>query len=291
MALSENQLETWSNQGSVTGSANTYNSIKVALESYTWPSTMNHIVYLQGSYGNSTNIRGNSDVDVVVETEWVFYNNLSEDEKRVLQLTPGKYTWNEFRAEVVKALISYYGASQVDTSKNKSIKLLANSNRLAADIVPCAKYRKYSNYSVIAEGITFWTMNNGTQIINYPKIHKENGIIKNDEKHTNGWFKPTVRIFKNMKEKIISDDPSLAGKYPSYFVENLLYNVPNYCFGTSYQSTVIAILKYLVESYKNESINNFVCQNAQENLFGSNSTQWNKSDCLSLIEKSINLMS
>ena len=75
MAISEQQLSSWSSLGAQQGSAVTYKSIKLALERHNWPQGMDHHVYLQGSYTNHTNIRGDSDVDVVVETQSVFYHN------------------------------------------------------------------------------------------------------------------------------------------------------------------------------------------------------------------------
>jgi len=290
MNISEDQLEVYAKLGATVGSANTYESIKNALLSYSWPSYINHIIYLQGSYANSTNIRGNSDVDVVIETEWVFYSNLTEVEKQHLNLLDASYTWHEFRNEVVNALVSYYGANQVDSTKNKSIKLRKNSNRLPADIIPCASYRKYSTQFNYVSGITFRTMDTNTQIINYPKLHKASGIDKNNEYNTKGWFKPTVRIFKNIKERIIENNSLLKGKYPSYFVENLVYNIPNHLFGNSYLKTIVYSLEYLIDSYNNDSWDDYICQNKQEKLFGYSTTQWNKDDAFSLISEMINFI-
>ena len=57
MPIPESQLETWSHQGSITQSSNTYNTIKNVLEASTTPyAGKNFKVFLQGSYGNDTNI-------------------------------------------------------------------------------------------------------------------------------------------------------------------------------------------------------------------------------------------
>ena len=66
MAIPEAQLDTWSAQGSITQSKNTYASIKGVLESANSPYYQRSFVsFLQGSYGNDTNIYADSDVDVV----------------------------------------------------------------------------------------------------------------------------------------------------------------------------------------------------------------------------------
>ena len=68
----------------MTSSAVTYTSIKAALDAHTWPDGMKYEPYLQGSYANFTNIRGNSDVDIVVELISVAYSDLTEAQKNAL---------------------------------------------------------------------------------------------------------------------------------------------------------------------------------------------------------------
>ncbi len=75
MAISESQLVTWSHQGATTSSANTYNSIKTCIDGVNWNADISYDIYLQGSYKNSTNIRANSDVDVVIEFQSIFHSN------------------------------------------------------------------------------------------------------------------------------------------------------------------------------------------------------------------------
>ena len=90
MAIPEDRLKVWANQGATEGSKNTYTSIKAALDGYSWPEGMKPDIYLQGSYANSTNIRGNSDVDVVAEMTCVYYSNLTEADKPRVGWTPRK---------------------------------------------------------------------------------------------------------------------------------------------------------------------------------------------------------
>ena len=78
MGIPESQLERWSSIGAQQRSAATYRSIQTALAAHDWPRYMDHDVYLQGSYPNHTNIRGDSDVDDVVETSRAFYHNVAE---------------------------------------------------------------------------------------------------------------------------------------------------------------------------------------------------------------------
>ncbi len=279
--IPESQLETWSHQGAITSAKATADSVKNALNSYTgWPTDISFEVYLQGSYKNDTNIRGDSDVDVVAQLNSTFYHNLSEDQKRTLELSSASYNWSDFRADVLKVLKNYYGQSQI-IEGNKSLKIKAGNGRLPADVIPCAQYKRYktvNSYDYI-EGISFWTKNESRQVINYSKLHYDNGVLKH--KNTNSWYKPVVRLFKNSRGYIARDAT------PSYFLECLLYNVPSSKFGTSYGNTFCNIVNWLNET----SLDNFVCQNEQSKLFGLTREQWNTNQAKIFIKNAISLWS
>lgn len=166
MAIPEIQLQTWSNIGATTSSANTYNSIKTCIEGHNWNDDVSFDIYLQGSYRNSTNIRGDSDVDVVVEFESVFYSNKEKLPSEQLKdfneyYSDGKYTLSSFKEAIIKRLKNYYGDNYVKVGNN-SIRVLANSGRLDCDVICCAEYREYKSFSKnntsnYTNGIVFWT--------------------------------------------------------------------------------------------------------------------------------------
>ena len=123
---------------------------------------MTYDFYLQGSYRNDTNIRGDNDVDVVLElTSTINYDasSLSQYDRSSLAASfqPVTYDWNDFRRETLKALEGGLGSGMV-TQGNKSIKLKADPPRLAADVVVCMEHRRYSSLYSYAEGITFWAL-------------------------------------------------------------------------------------------------------------------------------------
>lgn len=265
MAIPESQLEIWAKQGAVITAKATADSVKNALNSFSgWPEGTDFDVYLQGSYKNDTNIRGDSDVDVVAQLNSVYYNNLSEAQKAMLQLSSASYNWAQFKTDVIRVLRDYYGQSQI-TEGNKSIKIKPESGRLSADVIVSTKYRQFRTVDIndYVEGMCFWTKNDNRQIINFPIMHYDNGVSKNQ--NCNGKYKPVVRLFKNFRGRITGDVT------PSYFLECLLYNVPNSNYGTSYQRTFCAIADWLSET----DYSKFVCQNEQSNLFGPTPEQWN----------------
>jgi hypothetical protein len=80
----------------------------------------------------------------------------------------------------------------------------ANGSRRDADVVVCANFRRYYKFESFAnenyaEGICFFTPD-GTRIENFPKQHSANCTTKHQ--NTDQWYKPTVRIFKNIRNRI-----------------------------------------------------------------------------------------
>lgn len=299
MKIDEQQLEVWAKQGAETPAKNTADSIKSALNYYTWPEGVSFETYLQGSYKNSTNIRGDSDVDVVCQLSSVFKSNTREFSQKQLELynemySNATYSWFNFKDDVLRRLKKYFGDENVTEGK-KSLKIAASSSRLPADVVVSMNYRKYKNlvskydYNFI-EGMTFYIPSENRWVVNFPKEHYQNGVNKNSSSNTNGWFKPTVRILKNIRHYLVHNNLLDKKKAPSYFLEGLTYNIPNNSFGNSYTTTLLAILKYCLARLNSNDIDSFVCQNEQLKLFGNSPEQWNIPDLLEYLSKTIDLL-
>ena len=92
MPIPESQLKTWAHQGAVATAKATHESIRNALTASASPiQDKNFEIYLQGSYKNSTNIRGNSDVDIVVQLTSTFQRDLSALSAPEIALYPASY--------------------------------------------------------------------------------------------------------------------------------------------------------------------------------------------------------
>jgi len=298
MAILESQLSTWANQGSIKMSSSTYESVKNCIDSISWKSDVTYKIYLQGSYKNSTNIYGNSDVDIVVELTKIFSSNtsnLDEVGKAVHNaLGPAKYTLEGFKKSIVEKLKKNYGKENIDLG-SKAIKIDGNTSRLDADVVVCNTYKKYlkNNSSKIlnaTKGIIFNDSDNGDNIINYPKVHYGNGVNKNEQNRTNGNYKSTARIFRNIKATLVNSGTIGSDSAPSYFVECLIYNGKDEFFRqNTYQLRVSNLLKQFVNDFTDNSVDNYVCQNEQRKLFGAGKQQWNKDDAEKLLVQIIKL--
>lgn len=274
MPISELQLETWSKQGAITQSANTYATICRALEDSTAPyAGKEYEIFLQGSYCNDTNVYADSDVDVIMKLNSIYYRDLSSLPDNEVDLykastTNSDYSFDDFKNSVFSHLNKKFPSKVA--SGNKAIYIKADGSRRETDVVACTEFRRFtrfrswSNYSYI-EGITFWT-NSGTQIINYPKLHSRNCTQKHQA--TSQWFKPTVRILKNMRNNMISKGYLADGVAPSYFLEGMLYNVPNSCFGKSYVDTFLNAINWIIN---NPDRSKLLCANEQYYLLNATS--------------------
>ncbi len=76
----------------------------------------------------------------------------------------------------------------------------------------------------------------------------------------------------------------IDGTAPSYFVECLLFNVPDECYSASVSDTYAAVVNYL----SGNPIAGFACQNGQLSLFGPASTQWNVVDATAFVDALVN---
>ncbi|MFB9860604.1 nucleotidyltransferase [Salinicoccus siamensis] len=296
MVIPISTLESWSNQGATQTPKSLREKIEKKLtESDSRITRKNQLdIYLQGSYRNNTNIYGNSDVDVVVQHNATFFSDISDldaYETTIYKRTfsNATYTWQDFKNELIETLENAFGSYNVEVG-NKSIKI--DNGSYEADVVPCFEYRKYTSFGENEEdreyipGIKFYTTNENRDVVNYPKEHYSKGAAKNQR--VNKKYKPVVRIFKNIKRKLIEKDMINKEQAPSYFIENLLYNVPDKCFDNINVSTrVYDVTKWLQDN--NGSFSQFICQNEQIKLFGESQEQWNEEDAYTFLTQTINL--
>lgn len=284
MGISESQLETWSHQGSVQQSSSTYATVKNALEA-TGSAYANkgYSVFLQGSYCNDTNVYSESDVDAVIQLNSAFHHDLDVEALPPAPKAAFKaayvdatYTLANFKGDVVKQLEKEFKTSvQAGT---KAIKIEASGNRRSADVLATMKFRRYHHFvstsdESYTEGVCFFT-SGGARVANYPKQHSANCTTKHQA--TESWYKPTVRIFKNLRRKLVADGVIASGIAPSYYIEGLLYNVPKEKFGGSYASTVVKCLDFIATADRSK----FLCVNEQYRLLnGDPNVTWSAANC------------
>jgi hypothetical protein len=282
MDISEAQLETWAKQGPTAQFTATYDTVPAVLNDTASPYYLKDFkIFLQGSYKNDTNVYGDSDVDMVIRLDEIFYADLSflsEEEKRryELQRTPGDYTLSEFKTAVISWLTKKYGTDV--HPGNNAVFIKGSGVRRNADVLVCAKLRRYYTFPqngspVYVDGICFWPANGGVRIDNFPEQHSENCTAKHQD--TKRWFKHTARIFKNLRNAMTEKNVIRDGLAPSYFIEGMLYNVPKDRFGGTEQLNFKDVLNWLLAAKRED----FVCANEQFNLLGHGNVTWPPENC------------
>lgn len=190
-------------------------------------------VYAKGSYANQTNVRQDSDVDVVVENQDVYHfdyidtataNSATPDPSFVPYEGPWRH--QKWRSEVENAMKNHFGSSDVDTSGNVAITIAeVPGSRPPADVVPAFLYYRYDapdrRAGTTHEGSKVYKRDGSGHIINYPAQQLENGNAK--DRRTNGKYKEFARALKNGENTLVATD--LMEEKPSYFMECLAYNV------------------------------------------------------------------
>lgn len=271
MAIPESQLKKWSHQGATDSASALYERIRNALQNDAGLRNRNFEVFLQGSYRNSTNIRGDSDVDVVAmltDTYMPEYGALDAYTRSVVEgrSSPATYTLTDFRRDVSSAIRRAFPTHNI-TEGGKSIKIPRTSNNIPADVVPCLEYRLYLPPQTLLgdashiDGIWLRDVKRNHSVISFPKQSYDNGVDKHER--TNQWYKPTVRIFKNARGWMEDNGLIRIGTASSHAIECLLYNVPDQQFGSSYGSTFVKVVNWL----NGADMTNFVCQNGIQRLF------------------------
>src|ERR1043165_1172872 len=281
MPIPESQLATWSHQGSVQQSSTTYQTIRNALlMDNSGYADKSFDVFLQGSYGNDTNIYAESDVDLVIRLDSIFRYDiarLTEGEKQAYRayVSPATHSFDTFKNAVVTHLQAQFGATAVSLGK-KAIKIKGDQTRRSADVVVCYEHKSFKSFSAqhpndYVSGIIFPTPSG--EIINYPKQHASN--LTSQHQATGNMLKPMARILKNMRSRMVEDGVLKDGGAPSYYVEGMFYNVPvSEYVSNSFGDTFCRGITWLLKANKSK----LVCANWRYYLLGNLNVQWNNAD-------------
>ena len=241
---------------------------------------------MQGSYRNSTHVRRQSDVDVVVQLTSLPVRDgslLPDFQKRLLEerFPEPEYGWRPFRRDVLKAITNAFGESRVREGK-KTLKLVMESPDIPVDVVVAVRHLKYTEYSgqrsyKNIEGLGLYLPTETRWTVSYPHIHRRNGVKK--EKSTNWWFRRCIRMFKNARTQLVEEGRLGPATARSYQIECLLYNLPDRLLGGSCQSAYSSALYWLARN----DLTQFSCQNQLVRLFDGGPHSWTEKDARTLI--------
>lgn len=247
--------------------------------------------YLQGSYANFTDIPNDRDVDIVIQLNQTFHYSVSglpEPSASLCRssISPAVFDPDKFRPMIIDRLVEVFGQSQVKPG-SKAIRVQRDpGERLDADVLVCQQYRRYGWFNGdpeegYTEGMYFQHQQTSEEIINYPRQHLANGEAKNLA--TNGGFKAAVRIYKSARNFLVDTHMIEDTNAPSYFLQGLLYNVPDDQFSQNSSLNFLSPLVWLNDNMS--TFHTFVCQNGLQWLFGDTTMQWNQNEALEIIQR------
>lgn len=283
MSSSPQEHQNWTAAGSDVAAQNTYASVRQALEGLSQRRDVE--IFLQGSYANATNIRADSDVDVVVMTRQTFQGSLDRlgpvARQRFDALPAATYSSSDLRTEVTNALVAYYGSDRVH-SRNKCIQVDARTGYVDADVVPCLQYRWFPNaHSDIStgyiEGIAIHPLSGG-RIVNFPKEHIKNGQAKNAS--CGGRYKATVRQIKRLRNRAVDQRLLGEGVAPGYLLECMVFNVPDAMFVANDSTRLMDVLLWLKYADKPT----FMSCDGIHSLFGSDPGRFDAATAQTIID-------
>lgn len=271
MSISEQQLQAWSKPVSTTEDEKCKRAISQITEAIRNKFGNAVTIFLQGSYENNTNVRKDSDIDIVVRHDGYFYHDLqrlSDQDKQIYEANwiPGDYRFEQLKDDVHNALTTTFGSDA--KRKNKCIEVSGNTYRITGDVVPCFAHKRFATLSnVEVEGIQFYT-DSGLKIVSFPLQHYRSGVTKTEE--TGRMYKRIVRILKTLRNNLIDLNKISEELVSSFFIESLVYNVPNDHFVTgNYNQTLKNILTRIYNDMGNLSVaNKYVEVSGYKWLFG-----------------------
>jgi hypothetical protein len=199
-----------------------------AIEAHPAFAETNIDVYAKGSYANNTNVRRDSDVDIVVENHDCFYYDFFQCDAPPPGTIPaysGEWTPERWRREVTNAIVNCFGGSDVDTAGSVALVVSEKpGSRPSADVVPSFLYRRYDSTDRTAcnQGSRVFKKAGG-YIDNWPQQQLDNGRQKNTA--TGKRYKNYVRALKNAENFLVKSGEMEAK--PSYLMECLVWNVPD----------------------------------------------------------------
>ena len=230
-------------------------------------------------------------MDVVIRLNDCFRHDLQElpdAQKEAFQAahSDATYTHANFKSDVLTVLEDKYG-DDINPG-DKAIQIEANGSRRKADVIAAIQFRRYHKFlstsdQLYDEGICFFNKS-GEQIANYPKYHSDNLMTKH--KNTQNWFKPMARVLKNLRGKLIDEKMIESGVAPSYYLEGLLYNVPDDKFTNSYADCFVNCINWIYDADRDK----FVCANGQYYLLREDCpVTWRASKCDEFLAAAVEL--
>jgi hypothetical protein len=184
--------------------------------------------FLQGSYKKDTSTKDINDVDIVAIRKTTVSSVFSKETYSTI------VSWNDIFVSTANKLAGLRKFSGNISFGDKCIVVRSDLN---ADVVPAVRISNVSS-----DPIAIYSLREGKERLNFPRVHYENGVAKN--KATAGTYKPIVRMFKRWATNHWPNKPVA----PSFYIECLVHSVPNDKFSNDLAAAFFPVGYYIETS-------------------------------------------
>jgi len=214
--------------------------VQQALSKNLWVNSEGARIVPQGSFTNRTNTRLDADIDLrvqhpTIKIEYAHGVDVATAYQQGGYYDTGfsyPYTSGRMRTEITSQLVAAFGASAVDDSGNKAIRVKGlECSRSEVDVVPCFTLHHIMGQTILSrttvQGTAILSRDGTNFTLNYPDQHADNGRAK--RLNTGLQFKRVVRIVKRLRADM-AERGILRDKVPSFLVECLVYLIEDRYF-------------------------------------------------------------
>lgn len=236
-------------------------------------------IYLQGCYACKTNTRFQSKLEVIVElsktreynyetmtrNDMKFRDNFFIDFDHYFDVHHFK---NILASEIAKIL-------NVKTKTGTTTIIIPAFGNLqhSIDIFPCFKYKYFRPEGGSIRAKLVYDERLEEHFLMFTNLHAVNGNLK--DTMTQGNFKRMVRLMKNLVA-ISAREDNIIHFVRGYYIECLLYNVPNEMYLTK-NGNLLSIFLKIINWLNFANLDDFVCQNQIWSLWGNADGFWYQS--------------
>ncbi len=229
--------------------------VQQALGRNFWLNSEGARIIPQGSFTNRTNTRLDADIDLrvqhpAIKIEYAHGVDVATAYQQGGYYGTGfsyAYTSGRMRTEITSQLVAAFGASVVDDTGNKAIRVKGlEGSRSEVDVVPCFTLHHIMGQTILsrttAQGTAILSKDGTNFTLNYPDQHSDNGRYK--RRNTGLQFKRVVRIAKRLRADM-TERGILHDKVPSYLVECLVYLVEDRYFTVEADDRYVRVTRVL----------------------------------------------
>ena len=236
-------------------------------------------IYLQGCYACKTNTRFQSKMEVIVEltkTREYDYETMRRNDVKMRDnffidfehYFDVKHFQDVLADEITKLL-------RIEVTMGSTTILIPAFGNLhhSIDVFPCFKYKFFNSNGGSIRGKLVYDRNLDEHFLMFTNLHAVNGNLK--DSMTQGNFKRMVRLMKNLVA-ISAREDNIIHVVRGYYVECLLYNVPNEMYFTR-DGKLLSVFLKVINWLNFASLDDFVCQNQIWSLWGNADGFWYQS--------------